>query len=412
MANKNVFSELFTNLLKDINNSFENVLSIGSGISFITSQTKEAVSELKDLNSVLTEIGKSTSLTSQQIKELGESAFDTASKYGKAASDYLSGMKEMYHAGFYNMDEMAELSILAQTAGDLTSDVANKYLIATDAAYHLKGNIKNLNAVLDSQNYLAKNSFVSMDDMAQATSEAASAAAQYGIQVDELSSLIAAAASKTHASGSETGIALTEIFENLHNISSESVQEALDSVNISMIETVHGSKQLKTPIQMLKELSTAFVKLDKNDSRRADILSSISSEDNSDTLSAILSDWSSYEKMLEYYSNGAGTAMREAMKNADNWKGSLNRLSNTWTDTVGNFANSDAILTAIHALDGLLSGINQLTDGLESWETVGLGASIAGITAFFKNFACPCKKGIIRNSPTVFNWAIIAEKAA
>lgn len=143
-----------------------------------------------------------------------------------------------------------------------------------------------------------------------------------------------------------------------------------------MTEMVHGSKKLKTPIQLLEELSAVYTKLDKNDERHSDILSNISSEDNADTLTTILSNWSSYEKMLEYYSNGSGTAMKEAMKYADSWEGSLNRLSNTWTDTIGNLTDSGAIVTSINALNALLSGVNQLTDGLKSWQTIGLGAGL------------------------------------
>lgn len=60
----------------------------------------------------------------------------------------------------------------------------------------------------------------------------------------------------------------------------------------------------------------------------------------------------------------------------------LNRLHNTWTDTVENIANSDAILTIVNAFNSLLSVVNKATDTLGSLETFG-----AKITAFIKNFA-------------------------
>lgn len=40
---------------------------------------------------------------STQLKELGNSA----SEYGKSASDYLTGVQEMYRAGFDNASEMS-----------------------------------------------------------------------------------------------------------------------------------------------------------------------------------------------------------------------------------------------------------------------------------------------------------------
>lgn len=376
----------------EIGRSVAQTFSIASGFMFMTSKTKDAVSELMELDSILTEISKTSDLTSQQLKSLGKSAFDSASEYGRSASDYLTGVQEMYRAGFDNAEDMSKLSILAQAAGDMDSTTANNYLIASDAAYNLKGNVEELNKVLDGQNYITNNAAVSMDDMAQATSEAASIASQYGVQIDELSALIATATSKTRESGSETGNALKSLFVNLQDTTSKPIREAFDSVNISMTEMVNGSEKLKTPIQLLKELSDAFVSLDEGDTRRANILSDIGSKYHANTLSAILSDWGSFEEMLELYSQGMGSAAKEAEKSSNDIRGSLKRLGNTWTDTVENVTNSDAILTAINAFNGFLSIINKTTDALGSIGTIGLGT---GLFAGFKNVGKPKMFGFL-----------------
>ncbi len=119
------------------------------------------------------------------------------------------------------------------------------------------------------------NAAVAMQDMADATSEAASVAAQYGIDIDELSALIAVAVSKTRESGSEVGNALKSIFINLQDTTSKPIQDAFASVDISMTKLVNGSEKLKTPIELTKELSAAFTSLDEGDTRRANILSDI-----------------------------------------------------------------------------------------------------------------------------------------
>lgn len=360
--------------------SFTQWLSVSSAVMMGVSKTKEAISELIELDSILTEISKTSDLTNQQLRELGNTAFDSASKYGRSAADYLTGVQEMYRAGFKNAEEMAELSLLAQAAGDMESNSANDYLMATNAAYNYKGSVEELNKVLDSQNYITNNAAVSMQDMADATSEAASIAAQYGVEIDELSALIAVATSKTRESGSEVGTALKSIFVTLQDTTSKPVVEAFDAVGISMTKIVNGSEQLKTPIELLKELSVAFNELPEGDTKRANILTDIGKKYHANTLSAILSDWESYESMLELYSQGIGSAANEAEKSANNIEGSLNRLSNTWTDTIENILNSDAILTVVKALNGLLSVINNVTDKLGSLGTIGLGAGLfAGV---------------------------------
>ncbi|MCR2050653.1 phage tail tape measure protein [Acetatifactor muris] len=356
--------------------SFTQWLSVSSAIMLGVSKTKEAISELIELDSILTEISKTSDLTNQQLRELGNTAFDSASKYGRSAADYLTGVQEMYRAGFKNAEEMAELSLLAQAAGDMEANSANDYLMATNAAYNYKGSVEELNKVLDSQNYITNNAAVSMQDMADATSEAASIASQYGVKIDELSALIAVATSKTRESGSEVGTALKSIFVTLQDTTSKPVIDAFESVGISMTKIVDGSERLKTPIELLKELSTVFNKLPEGDTKRANILTDIGKKYHANTLSAILSDWESYESMLDLYSQGIGSAAEEAEKSANNIEGSLNRLSNTWTDTVENIINSDAILTIVKSLNGLLSVINKITDNLGSLGTIGIGTGL------------------------------------
>lgn len=341
---------------------------------------KETIPELIELDNILSKISKTSNLSNQQLKELENTALDTASKYGKSATDYLTDVLKMYQAGFENAREMAELSLLTQAAGDMVSNSANDYLIATNAAYNYKGSVEELNKVLDSQNYITNNTNVSMQDMAAATSEAASIASQYGVKIDELSALIAVATSKTRESGSEVGTALKSIFIALQDAASQPVTDAFESVGISMTKIINGSTQLKTPIELLAELSAVFNKLPEGDANRTKILADIGRDYHADTLSAILSDWKAYESMLDLYSQGWGSAAEEAGKSAGNIEGSLNRLRNTWTDTAKNIINSDAILTVVKALNKLLAVIHSITEKIGSLGTIGLGAGLfAGV---------------------------------
>ncbi len=139
-----IFTSLWANIKK-----FSSWMSVTSLVSTFVMDIRNAITELKEIDTILTEISKTSDLTTEALAKLGKTSFDSASKYGKKASDYLTGVQEMYRAGFQNAPEMSELSILAQAAGDLTSDAANDYLIATDAAYDLGGSIEKLNAVLD-----------------------------------------------------------------------------------------------------------------------------------------------------------------------------------------------------------------------------------------------------------------------
>ena len=71
----------------------------------------------------------------------------------------------------------------------------------------------------------------------------------------------------------------------------------------------------------------------------------------------------------------------EADKTAKSWEGSLNRLKNTWADTIENIANSDGIIAIINGFEKIISGANKLTDTLGSLGSIGLGV---GLFASFK----------------------------
>ena len=105
-----------------------------------------------------------------------------------------------------------------------------------------------------------------------------------------------------------------------------------------------------------------------------------------------MSDWESYEGMLDLYSQGMGSAAKEAEKSANNITGSLNKLSNTWTDTVDNIANSDLILETVNILNGLLTVINELTSALGTFGTIGFGS---GVLASLNNVGRPKMFGLM-----------------
>ena len=75
----------------------------------LISKARNAVTELKDINGILTEISKTADQLSKfDLVKLGMSAFSTAGKYGKKASDYLTGIQEMYRAGYENAGDLAD----------------------------------------------------------------------------------------------------------------------------------------------------------------------------------------------------------------------------------------------------------------------------------------------------------------
>ena len=143
---------------KNMFNKFKDWFGVSQLVMAGVNQISQSVTELKDVDTILTEISKTSDMTSTQLKQLGNDAFEVASEYGKTATDYLTGVQEMARNGFtgQQLEDMSKLSVLTQAAGDVDTDVANSYLLATNSAYKYRGEVEKLNAVLDGQNMINK----------------------------------------------------------------------------------------------------------------------------------------------------------------------------------------------------------------------------------------------------------------
>ena len=79
----------------------------------------------------------------------------------------------------------------------------------------------------------------------------------------------------------------------------------------------------------------------------------------------------------------------------------MNRLSNTWTDTIENIANSESLTNIVNGLNGILTSINNIT------KTLGGDGSILAGTALFaglKNvgvFSSDIRNGFIQYGQTL-----------
>lgn len=257
--------------------SFAQWISVSSLIMTGVYKTKEAISELKELDNVLTEISKTSDLTKTKLQELGATSFAKASDFGRSAADYLTAVMEMSRSGYYGEqgEAMAKVSLLAQAAGDMTAELANKYVLATNAAYKYNGEAEKLNAVLDGENSITNQNSVAMSDMATAMSEAGTVAASYRISIEDLSAMIGTIESVTKLGGSEVGTGIKSLLINLQNISSSKIVGTLDDANASMTEMVNGVEQLRDPISILRDLAKTFNELDEADPMRAKILTNI-----------------------------------------------------------------------------------------------------------------------------------------
>lgn len=381
---------IFQNLWAQVK-KFSRWMGITGSISRLVMKVRQAITEIKDLDSILTEISKTSDRTAESLEKLGDSAFEAASKYGRTASDYLTGVQEMSRAGFGEQasEQMAELSLLVQSAGDMEADLANKYLIAMDAAYKYEGNVQTLNDTLDRQNYITNRNAVNMEELTNATKVAGSQAAQSGVDIDEMTAAVGTMIATTQEGGETAGRAFKAILMNLRQVSAEAddigdggesittesltkYEKACEALGVSLKTVKDGVVSLRDPMEILGELATAVQGEAEDSVKVANLINSVGGKHRGNQLISLLRNWDTYKKMLsEFNSEDAiGSALEEANKSANNLQGRLNALSNSFTELVNNFADSDTLKSFVNTLNGILTTVNGLIKNFGTLQTI------------------------------------------
>ena len=309
--------------MKQAAESFTQWVSVSSAIMLVITKTRQAVTELKEVDTLLTEISKANDrLSKSDLAGIGNRSFKTASQYGRKATDYLAGVQEMSRAGYQNAEAMGELSVKAQGAGAMTADVANSFIVATDKAYKLNGSLTDLTTVMDGINYITNHNAVNMTELSEGFSIVASTAASFGVDANELSAALGTMAASTQQSGSEVARAFRAILLNIRQVSDEEegidaegltkYEDACNALNVKLKETKNGVQELRDPMEVLRELSVEYNKLSDTDIRKVNLLNSVGGKLRATQLDALLRGWSDYETMLGQFADGMGSMDREA----------------------------------------------------------------------------------------------------
>ena len=393
---KHSIDELLKALTKEISEASQTIgksFNLNSGVKRLVSQIQSAISDLKAVNSMLTEIRvENDKLSKKVLAQLGKESFDIAGKYGKAATDYLAGVQKMVRAGHQNVSELAELSLAAQNAGNMTAGLTERMILTTDKAYNMHGSVANLNKVLDGMNQISNKNNVGLADLSEGLSSISQTAATLGVDAGEATAALGTMMETTQAGSAQAANALETILLYTRQVSDagkgvsaeglSAYERACSALNVRLRETRDGVVGLRDPMEVLGELSSAYNKLGDSSTRKTNLLDSLGGGQTAAQMDALLGQWSTYESMLGQYKSGAGSMARDAEKLADSWEGASNRLYNTLTSTVSNVVNSDAVIAVTNGLNGILSVVNKVTESLGSLGTIGVGA---GLFAGLKN---------------------------
>lgn len=355
--------------------------AITAAINLVVRSLREAVSTMKEVDSELTTIQKVTGASDSYIAGLNDRAYETASKYGVKANEFLQSVAEFSRAGYGELAEgLAEVATKTQLVGDVNSETANKMLIAMDAAYQLGGSVEALSLIVDQANEIDNHYATSIEKLASGMPIVASVAAQAHITQEQLLAALGTITAKTQVSGSEAARAFRAIVLNIMGdttteveegvtVTKEEIQSLSDVLEVyasDVVEAARATGELINPMDAIAALSKAMKEGALTEQQLMEMLSGLGGKLRTNSLVALVEGFDTYEKMLGSLGDAAGSADEEVSTMLTSWQSKANILKNTWTDLVQTIAGSDKFKAFLDDVNSALSTLVELFSGDET----------------------------------------------
>lgn len=361
----------------------------GNFVVKIIGSLREALATMKEVDTELANIQKVTDRTDQQMQRTAEAAYKVASAYGVAAQDYLESVAEFAKAGFGDMSEqLAEIATKTQLVGDVTSSIANKFLIAGNAAWEMGGNVDRLNQMLDAANVIENNYATSIEKLAAGMPIVSSIAAQAGMTFEQTIAALGTITSVTQETGTKAATALRALILNIIGavgeyedgieITEESVKSLDGILQVYAKDALAAAKAAGTvinPMEAIAALAKASEEGLVNQAELFEVLSSLGGKLRTNQLTALVQNFDMMQEMLDKTTQSAGSADKEIGVMLDTWEAKTNILKNTWTEFIAKTINSD-----------LIKGILDISTAVVDFaDNAGLAAAAAaGLFTIFK----------------------------
>ena len=383
---------------------------VTQSLSYAIRKVKEMVSNVRELDTAMTELRKVTDETDSTYDKFLSKASNTAKSIGATVTDTVNATADFARLG-YTLDESAELAeaaLVYKNVGDGIEDIseASESLISTMKAFDIEA--KSSMNIVDMFNEVGNNFAISSEGIGVALEKSAAALAGAGNNIEESIGLITAmnavvqnpevvgTAVKTltmylraaKVEAEEAG----EDTEGMANSVSE-LRESILALTNNKIDIMLDDKNFKSTYQIIKEISAVWKDMAEVD--QAALLKIIAGKRNANSVQALITNFSDAENAMLTASDADGSATTENEKYLDSIDGKIAQLKATWETFSNTVLSSSAIKILIEGFTNLLNIFDKITDLTDGKMTGGLAtittlvsaiASLKGVGELIKQF--------------------------
>ena len=358
-----------TNVLGDTFSHIVGKITVWQVVNTVVAKVKrsftEAIDTMKQVDTEMTAIQKVTGNTAAEMEKLGNTAYEAASKYGVAVTDYLKSVGTFAKAGYKEMSEdMAELATKTQLVGDVNADTANKFLLSADAAFKFEGNVTALNTVLDKANEIENSYATSIQKMAEGFPIVANVASMANMSIDQLIAMLGTITAVTQESGPKAATAARALILNIIGDTKteledgitwtkeeiESLNQVLWTYSEDAMKAAQATGRIVNPMEAVAGLAKAYKEGVLTQAELAQIESDLGGKLRTNQLNALIENYDMYAEMLDKIANSAGSADKEVEIMLTSWDAKAKILNNTWTEFINHMVDTDVAKGSIELL--------------------------------------------------------------
>lgn len=379
-------------------------IAIATMVSLVSRSLKQVVQNVKALDAALVELNKVADVSSSELNDIKERAFDIADATGKVGTEVLGAITEFKRAG-YTIEEsmnLAETALIMTNVAEGITDAgtAAEYLVSILKGAKLP--ISEATHLLDALNEISNTQAVSFDALADMVQRVSGTMTMLGNSIDETMALVTGAYEVLQDERVAKGLSvislriagLNEDLEREAGLQS-TVNKALEKY--AGISVFDSTMQLRSTFDILQDLAGVWDGLNKN--VQTYLTTTIAGKNRADVLAAALSNWESVESSLNSALDSTGSALQEQERYLNSIEGKQEALSNAWQKLADDTLSSDFVkriysfMTAIVNLIDKMGGLIPLITTLVGLLTVFNAEKIAKVFVSIGNNIATMKTG-------------------
>ena len=363
----------------------------------------------QDLNESLNNIRIVTGQNTEEMARFAQEANRAAKNLSTNTADYTNASLIYYQQGLSDKEvqERTDITIKMANAARVSAETASDQLTAVWNNFY--DGTQSLEYYVDIMTALGAATASSTDEISTGLNKFAAAANTVGLSYEYATTALATVTATTRESADIVGTAFKTLFARIQGLTlGETLEDGTDlnkyseALNKVGIDIKNANGEMKNMDTILNELGTKWQTLGKD--QQIALAQTVAGVRQYTQLVALMDNWDYFQENLGVVSNASGALQEQADIYAESWEAASKRAKAAAEGVYDSLINENLFIDFNNVLADLLTGVENVIDGLGGLKGV---ASAAGsfLLSLFSHKIQPAIQQLVQNIKVLFQSA-------